>query len=98
VDESYRGSDQGDPLAVPGPYPGPDDGDATPSFTLEVDGEVFAVRTTEHGGSDYSWLSGPNEGYGFGSSGPPSLSVDEHRERIRAFLAQVDPATGYLED
>jgi len=36
-------------------------------FTLVVDGETFAVaEDAEHPGSvQYSWLSGPNPGYGF---------------------------------
>ncbi|MST31551.1 hypothetical protein GHK86_02245 [Acidimicrobiaceae bacterium USS-CC1] len=79
------------------------------SFDVDVDGERFAVRPRPDGGVDYDWLSGPNAGYGF-SSGPgiawgsppageaPELSMDRHRERIRAFLALVDPQTGYIED
>ena len=46
----------------------------------------------------HDWLSGPNDGYGFGSSGPPHRSPEEHREHIRAFLSMIDPATGYIGD
>ena len=67
-------------------------------FTLDVDGEQFAIRRAGDGGTAYDWLNGPNEGYGFGSSGPPSQSVEEHRESIRAFLAMIDPDTGYIGD
>jgi predicted ester cyclase len=66
------------------------------SVTLEVDGELFAVRPDGRGGTGYTWLSGPNEGYGFGESPARDRSPDEHRASIRAFLAQIDPATGYL--
>ena len=38
------------------------------------------------------------EGYGFGSSGTPNRSVEEHRESIRAFLAMIDRNTGYIGD
>ena len=49
-------------------------------------------------GGDYGWLSGPNKGYGFGSSGPPHRSMKEHRESICAFLAMIDPNTAYIGD
>ena len=73
------------------------------TFALEVDGEQFEVRVVvnpETGYTDtgYSWLSGPNKGYGFGGGGPPNPSLEEHRQRIRQFLAMVDPTTGYIED
>jgi len=65
-------------------------------FTLVVDGERFAIRRLGDGGTAYDWLSGPNEGYGFASSGTPDRLVEEHRESIRAFLAMIDPDTGYI--
>ena len=67
-------------------------------FTLDVDGERFAIRRNGDGGTAYDWLSGPNKGYGFGSSGTPNRSVEEHRESIRIFLAMIDPNTGYIGD
>jgi hypothetical protein len=67
-------------------------------FTLEVDGELFAVRRAWDGGTAYDWVSGPNKGYGFGSSETPSRSAEEHRNSIRTFLDQIDPATGYIGD
>jgi hypothetical protein len=68
-------------------------------FTLDVDGERFAIRRAGGGGGTaYDWLSGPNKGYGFGSSMPPNRSVEEHRESIRAFFAMIDPNTGYIGD
>ena len=96
VDKDPRGG-EGGPVAVPAVYDGDGGGPGPALFTLEVDGELFAVHRAADGGTAYSWLSGPNEGYGFGESGP-DRSLDEHREVIRVFLAQIDPATGFLED
>ena len=69
---------------------------AQPAFELEVDGEVFEVVYSPTRGSTYAWLSGPNAGYGFGSSGPRPATLDDHRAAIRDFLAQIDPETGYI--
>lgn len=94
-------ADGGDPDAVPGVVPeGRVDADAS-SFMLEVDGERFSVRTvvddaTGYADNDYTWLTGPNAGYGFGLGGPSTLSRGEHRQRIREFLAMVDPSTGFI--
>ena len=60
--------------------------------------ERFAIRRAGDGGTAYDWVSGPNKGYGFGSSGTPNRSAEEHRESIRAFLAMIDPNTGYIGD
>ncbi|HUR52427.1 MAG TPA: hypothetical protein VMZ11_09905 [Mycobacteriales bacterium] len=91
MDEADAGRD-----AVPGVSP-----DATLKrgqllYTLDVDGEIFAVRSHD-GGTDFDWLSGPNKDYGFGSSGR-NLSEEWHREEIRVFLSMIDPGTGYIED
>ncbi|RRQ29237.1 hypothetical protein DK926_04980 [Rhodococcus sp. Eu-32] len=85
-------------------------------FTVIVDGETFTVtaRPGESGSYDYTWESGPNEGYGYSSSlckaypsvldraNDPSAfepsSVAEHRESIRDFLLQINPDTGYIGD
>jgi hypothetical protein len=64
-------------------------------FTLDVDGERFAISRAGDGGAAYDWLNGPDEGCGFGSSWAPDRSVEEHRESIRAFLAMIDPNTGH---
>lgn len=77
--------------------------DRVRTFALEVEGEQFAVRVvvdpaTGYTDSGYTWLSGPNEGYGFGAGGPPNPSLEEHRQRVREFLAMVDPTTGFIED
>ena len=94
----YPDNRDSDPVAAPGLGPEPEASADATSRTLEVDGEMFALRPNEFGGTDYTWLSGPNPGYGFGAGPTPNLSLDEHAENIRGFLAIVDPATGYVED
>ena len=83
------------------PVPGLDedrDAERSPLCTLAVDGEVFEVFRGRSGGTDYGWVSGPNTGYGFGSSAGPDLPEAFHRESIRNFLGMIDPATGYIAD
>ena len=95
VDRSPSGD--GDGPAVPAVYRGTEGRPGPVLFTLDVDGERFAIRELD-GGTAYDWLSGPNKGYGFASSGTPNRSVEEHRESIRVFLAMIDPNTGYIGD
>ena len=83
---------------VPDVYRGTEGRPGPVLFTLGVDGERFAIRRAGDGGTAYGWLSGPNKGYGSGSSRTPTRSVEEHRESIRAFLAMIDPNTGYIGD
>src|SRR5258708_38569246 len=72
-------SDDGDgTLAVPAVYRGTEGRPGPVLFTLDVDGERFAIRRAGDGGTAYDWLSGPNKGYGFGSSGTPNRSMEEH--------------------
>ena len=101
------GGDDGDHAsAMPRVYRDRDDQpdpDNVRTFALEVDGEQFAVRlvvdpATGYTDTGYTWLSGPNKGYGFGAWGPPQPSLEEHRQQIREFLAMVDSTTGYIED
>lgn len=65
-----------------------------------VDGETFAVRRRDDDGAmHYDWISGPNDGYGFSSSGSSDpLSHDQHVDSIRDFLSAIDPATGFFYD
>lgn len=65
---------------------------------ITVDGESFHLRTRDIDGSHhYDWVTGPNAGYGFSTSGNAEhLQHARHAEAIRGFLASVDPATGYL--
>ncbi|QOC90737.1 hypothetical protein [Micromonospora craniellae] len=73
--------------------------DECESVLLTVDGEQFRVcaQAGRPGAYDFDWLSGPHE-YGFGltNSGGLALSRDELVQAIREFLAEIDPATGYL--
>jgi hypothetical protein len=93
-----RGGSGGDPLAVPSVYREAEIERPVTLVTLEVDGELFALSASKDGGTHYAWLSGPNEDYGFSTSAPPNVPLEEHRESIRVFLAQIDPATGYIGD
>ena len=97
VDTSPSGDGDGPP-AVFGVFRGTVGRPRPVLFTLDVDGERFAIRRAGEGGTAYDWLSGPNKGYGFGSSGTPNRSMQEHQESIRAFLAMIDPNTGYIGD
>lgn len=94
----YPDNGDTDPKAVPGEHPEPEGAADATAVTLEVDGQTFALSPNEFGGTDYTWLSGRNPGYGFGVSPTPNLSLDEHRKNIRDFLAVVDPTTGYIQD
>ena len=79
---------------------------------VEANGEFFLVRQDagQAGVYHYDWVSGPNSGYGF-TSGIAELdelsgrithdhqpTLAEHLEAVGAFLEQVDPDTGYIED
>jgi hypothetical protein len=97
VDRS-PGGDGDSPSAVPAVFCGAEEGPGPVLFTLQADGERFAIRGTGDGGTAYDWLSGPHKGYGFASSGSPHRPVEEHQESIRAFLAMIDPDTGYIGD
>ena len=69
---------------------------------ITVGRERFRVRLRPRHGPryeyDYDWLTGPNNGYGFGVSGPFEHSDDDHKAQIRDFLADIDPSTGYLRE
>jgi hypothetical protein len=84
----------GDWTALPGIAP---QEDAAPAAQLECDGEIFELRPDEFGGTHYSWLSGPNPGYGFSMS-PTADDVEQHQTNIRSFLSMIDPRTGYIEE
>jgi hypothetical protein len=98
VVDASPGGGSDDPSAALDLYRGTDGGPGPVLFTLDVEGERFAVRQAGDGGTDYDWLGGPNTGYGFSSSARPNRTVEEHREHIRVFLAMVDPNSGYIED
>ena len=76
----------------------PDTRDFSELGCVTVNGEIFAMRRSDPDGAiHYSWVSGPNDGYGFSTSGgsTPQAHVD-HAAAIRDFLAGIDPDTGYL--
>lgn len=77
---------------------------AAPARRLSCDGETFELRPEQSGGTHYTWLSGPNEGYGFTTSavlpdaGPARIGDEGHLANIRGFLSMIDPDTGYIAD
>ena len=96
--DSGDGGEEALPEGVPGLRPETEGTADVSSLTLDVDGETFVLRPNEFGGTDYTWLNGPNPGYGFGASPTPNPSLEDHVESIRGFLAIVDPDTGYIEE
>jgi len=71
--------------------------DAGPAVQLECDGEIFELRPDKFGGTNYTWLNGPNPGYGFSVS-PTADDIEQHRTNIRDFLLMIDPRTGYIKE
>lgn len=76
-------------------------GTETKSWDLTVDGERFTVRRQRRRrhAYDFTWETGPNEGYGFtmavmGSSEP--LPQARLEDAARDFLEGIDPESGYL--
>jgi hypothetical protein len=68
---------------------------------MTVAGQDFRIRAraAEPGAYDFDWLTGPQD-YGFGITrhDGSAMSLPEMEEAIRDFLAQIDPATGYMAD
>ncbi|HET8915578.1 MAG TPA: hypothetical protein VFM91_07735 [Propionibacteriaceae bacterium] len=68
---------------------------------LVVEGEKFVVtrRAGSSGTYDFAWISHPaSYGFSVGGSGDWHPDRAELIEEIRSFLADIDPATGYLRD
>ena len=86
-----------DGAAAPAVHPGGHRPVHERSWRLRVDGQDFevGVRSGPPWTYDVEWLSGPHP-YGFSSSGPAEMGVDEVREAVRNFLAGIDPRTGHL--
>jgi hypothetical protein len=91
VEATYPGGNEGDPLAVPGAYHEIESEPPVTSFTLEVEGELFALRPNKHGGTHYTWLSGPNKDYGFSSSSTSNESLEEHGRASAPSLLRLTP-------
>lgn len=76
--------------------------DVAASQRLEVDGEMFDVTPHETAPNQFhiTWVSGRNAGYGFtASSGDDPRPTQEWLvDSVRFFLAQIDPATGFMAD
>lgn len=72
------------------------------SQRIEIDGETFEIVSVSSDGTGfhYTWLTGRNRGYGFSSWVVGDVSNPEqwHMSSIRGFLAQIDPATGFILD
>ncbi|SDQ17321.1 hypothetical protein SAMN02800687_0690 [Curtobacterium sp. UNCCL20] len=75
-----------------------------------VDGETFSL-TIRADSFQFTWIKGPNPDYGFGGTlagaGTEAdraamlanlMTDQEATSQIRAFLKDIDPATGYLWD
>ncbi|RNI22965.1 hypothetical protein EFY87_08560 [Flexivirga caeni] len=69
---------------------------------MAVDEELFTAVADpgQPGAWHLTWVSGPNAGYGYTTrrsdhqwADPPDLI-----DGARAFLAEINPETGYLED
>ena len=82
----------GERTAVPGIAP--EEGAAAAS-RLDCEREVFDARPDEFGGTHYTWITGPNPGYGFSVS-PTRDDIEQHRTHIRGFLSMIDRRTGYI--
>ena len=68
---------------------------------VTVDGQDFRIRerAEKPGEYDFDWLSGPHDcGFGLTSAGGSAMTLPEMEEAIRIFLAEIDPATGYLRE
>ncbi|NEA68469.1 hypothetical protein [Streptomyces sp. SID12488] len=74
---------------------------ANEPWRMSVDGEEFEVSQPDNttGSYHFTWLTGPDPGYGFGFSTHPPVQADtaELEYSIRDFLSQVDPGTGHIE-
>lgn len=79
MEPTYRDDDATDPLAVPGVAPKLESDSSAAAVALVIDGEMFEVRPDEYGGTSYTWLTDPNDGYGFGSNPTPTASLPATR-------------------
>ena len=85
--------EDGEWAAVPGIAPGEV---AAAASQIECDGEIFEGRADKFGGTRYTWVTGPNPGYGFSVSPTPDDDFAQHRTDIQSFLVMIDPKTGYI--
>lgn len=67
---------------------------------VTVDGQDFRIRARaeEPGVYDFDWLRGPYQsGFTSAAGDRAPLTPQEAEEHIRGFLAQINPATGYID-
>ena len=59
-------------------------------FTVEVDGERFAIRRSVDGGTDYEWLTGADQGWGTSDSPdrPYAAHVADLRDSLRDLVGR----------
>ena len=69
---------------------------------ITVDGEQFGINydIDQPGAYHFTWLSGKDSQYGFTSRASTHIRWPQHElvDSIRGFLAEIDPATGYLRE
>lgn len=70
------------------------------TWRLDVDGHGFEVGERAPGTYDLTWVTGPNDGYGFtiGTNDGSPVPRESLESAARDFLRDVDPVTGYLRD
>ena len=61
-------------------------------FTVEVDGERFAIRRSVDGGTDYEWLTGTDQGWA--TSDSPDRPYDAHVADLRESLRDLTAGGG----
>lgn len=73
--------------------------DSSRPLRLTVDSQTWEV--VEHSGLyTFTWLSGPDPGYGFStrlSDPETTLSLLQIETAIRNFLSNINPETGHLD-
>ena len=59
-------------------------------FVVEVDGKRFAIRRSVDGGTDYEWLTGPDQGWvtSYSPDRPYEAHVANLRESLRDLAAR----------
>jgi hypothetical protein len=70
-------------------------------ISMTVDGQDFRIRARADrpGEYDFDWLNGPHDyGFGINRAGGSAMTPPEMEKAIRDFLAEIDPATGYLRE
>lgn len=76
--------------------------DVSDAERFDVDGETFDVSPHARlpGRCQFTWVSGKNPGYGFMATASDGRAMTQAQivSKIRFFLSQIDPQTGYMAD